>query len=313
MLEISRTNNYSIKIRISPFHYRIRTKRCLLFQRIQYNIESLSSTSCQSQPMIHFGSLLLSIAHSKFDFHMQINPAMKNIEDERSVRENRVRHGETHGTMHEVMRPIYGVWVSVLHKFGQIYIILVEKGHSRTIVRQPFIVCYFGCFLPKGLWLWNLFWIKILKIMMYFLLIEFSSKRGQILPLFHVHEINSIFGVLFRPFLFISVVDNLPNTIIHEICIIFVEGFYILRCSWIIRAIYYFLINLFIVLLDVVERTELSCKLLSQFFILLLIIVPSSANINFERVGSSNQKVHLVNLVKLMREKFRVRDLYWKY
>ena len=70
--------------------------------------------------MIHFGSLLLIITHPKFDFQMQINPTMKDIKYERSVRENRVRHRKTHGTMHEVMRPIYGVGVCVLHKFDQV-------------------------------------------------------------------------------------------------------------------------------------------------------------------------------------------------
>ena len=148
---------------------------------------------------------------------------------------------------------------------------------------------------------------------MSFILIEFSSERSQILTLFHAHEINSIFCVLLGPFLFISVVDNLSYTIIHKICIFFVEGFYILWCSWIIRAIYYFFINLFISLLGVVERTELSCKLLSQLFILLPVIMPSSANIYFKRIRSLNQKMHLVNLVKLMREKFRVRDFNWNY
>ena len=148
---------------------------------------------------------------------------------------------------------------------------------------------------------------------MSFILIEFSSKRSQILTLLHVHEINSIFGVLLRPFLFISVIDNFPNTIIHEICIFFVEGFYIFWCSWVIRTIYYFLINFFKFLLGVVERTELSCKLFSQLFILLPVIMPSSTNIYFKRVGSLNQKMHLVNLVKLMREKLRVRYLNRNY
>ena len=148
---------------------------------------------------------------------------------------------------------------------------------------------------------------------MSFILIEFSSKRSQILTLLHVHEINSIFGVLLRPFLFISVIDNFPNTIIHEICIFFVESFYILWCSWVIRTIYYFLINLFKFLLSVVERTELSCKLFSQLFILLPVIMPSSTNIYFKRVGSLNQKMHLINLVKLMREKLRVRYLNRNY
>ena len=148
---------------------------------------------------------------------------------------------------------------------------------------------------------------------MSFILIEFSSKRSQILTLLHVHEINSIFGVLLRPFLFISVIDNFPNTIIHEICIFFVEGFYIFWCSWVIRTIYYFLINFFKFLLGVVERTELSCKLFSQLFILLPVIMPSSTNIYFKRVGSLNQKMHLVNLVNLMREKLRVRYLNRNY